>query len=114
VQASLEIAFWVALLTFPLMQIAVLLIAQADPDTMIRYLTTSGLLINMGSFAAFVYAVVHAIVFLASESSGWGLATSVIAGVSGLVTVVALIQLHSLAANIALAKGAVPRQRRRR
>ena len=113
-QASLEIAFWVALLTFPLMQIAVLLIAQADTDTMIRYLTTWGLWINMGSFAAFVYAVVHAVFFLVSDSSSWGLATAVIAGVSGLVTVVALIQLHSLAANIALAKGVGPPQRRRR
>jgi len=112
-EASLEVAFWVALLTFPLIQIALLLLAQADPDLMIRYLTTYGVGINLASFVSFLFAVVHAIVFLSSAPSGWNLTTAVIVGIVSILAIISLLQLQSVAANIALKKGVPPPRRRR-
>lgn len=106
-QASLEVAFWVALLTFPLMQIALLLLAQASPDVIIRYLTTYGVGINLASFVPFLFAVVHAIVFLVSDPSGWNVATATVVGIVSVLVVISLLYLQSFAAEIALKKSIV-------
>jgi hypothetical protein len=102
--ASLEVAFWFALLTFPLAQFAILLLAQIDPNVIIRYLTMHGIWINLASFVPFLFAVVHAIVFLVSDPPGWNIATATIAGIVSVLVIILLPQLQSVLAISALGK----------
>jgi hypothetical protein len=104
--ASLEIAFWVALLTFPLIQIAIAMLIQIrlDADDLIRYLTTCGVSINLASFVPLLFAVVYAIVFLVSVPSGWNMAAAIVVGIVSILAIISLLQLQSFAAKAALGK----------
>ena len=114
---SLEIAFWVALLTFPLIQIVLSLLARADLDTLIRYLTTWGVCFNLVSIIPFIFAVIYSIVFLVSTPSTWNTTTAVVIGIASILALITLFQLQSYSANIAinnsLKKPSPPRARRK-
>jgi len=113
---SLEIAFWVALLTFPLIQIVLSVLARADVDILIAYLTTWGPCFNVVSLVPFLFAVIQAIVFLVSTPSGWNTTTAVAIGIVSILAIVALMQLQSFSAKVALTnsiKNASPRPRRK-
>jgi hypothetical protein len=103
-QPSLEIAFWVALLTFPLIQIVLVILVQQDPDVLIRYLTKYGTATNLASFVPFLFVVIYAIVFLVSNPSGWNMVTAIIVGIVGILSMISLLQLQSFAADVALQK----------
>jgi hypothetical protein len=105
-QPSLEIAFWVALLTFPLLQIVLSMLARADIDNLIRYLTKWGICFNLASIIPFLFAVIYAIALLVSAPSAWNTATAVVIGVTSILTIVALLEMQSLSASIALANSA--------
>jgi hypothetical protein len=101
---SLEIAFWVALLTFPLIQIVLSMLVQADLDILIRYLTGWGVCINLVSFVPFLFTVIYSIVFLVTSRSGWDTATAVVVGIVCIVAIVALLKLQAYSARVALVK----------
>ena len=97
---SLEAAFWFAILTFTLIQIVMLILTQGDPDVVMSYLTGYGFTIkfvNLVSFIPFLFAVVHAIVFLVSTSSSWNVAAATMIAILSVMVIVSLLYLQSLA-----------------
>lgn len=102
---SLEVAFWLALLTFPLIQIVLSLLAWADLDILINYLTTSwAVCVNFVSFVPFLFAVIYSIVFLVRSPSGWKIATAVVVGIVCILAMAALLKLQAYSARVALVR----------
>lgn len=98
---SLEATFWFTILTFTLIQVSLIILTQGDPDVVMRYVTAYGFAIkfvNLISFIPFVFAVVHAIVFLVSTSSSWNVAAATMIAIVSVLVIVSLLHLQSLAA----------------
>jgi hypothetical protein len=103
---SLEVSLWVAVLLFPLIQVTISIIAWRDIDIFISFGADFGPIINAVSFLVIWYPIIHSIVFLCSDPSGWNITASIFIIFAAFFSTITLLKVQHTIVTQALKKAA--------